>query len=304
MTSTSSPGTLPLPADYGAAAIGGSARGSLLNSLVTLYLMTLRQHLHGKRWMVMMALFLLPAGIALVARFTAPNMPPMALEFVIGFMLIPQALLPLLALIYASGVIQDELEEQTITYLLVRPIPKWALYVMKLLATITTAVALSTVLTVLTYAAIYLGAEHSVEDVPRRCLTAVSVHALAVVAYCSLFGLVSVVSRRAIVSCIAYAAIMEGLLANLPFSIRLATVIYYARLITHRSIEFVEQTSRGPLDVAGEVWQLDVKVDPHLLEHPQLITCIVVLLTASAVCTLLAALLCMGKEFQVKTPEK
>ena len=71
------------------------------------------------------------------------------------FMFIPQALLPLVALVYASGILQDEQEGQTITYLLIRPIPKWALYIVKLLATITMAILLTAVFTALTYAAIY-----------------------------------------------------------------------------------------------------------------------------------------------------
>ena len=41
------------------------------------------------------------------------------------------------------GIVQDEQEEQTMTYLLIRPIPKWALYSVKLLATLTTTVILA-----------------------------------------------------------------------------------------------------------------------------------------------------------------
>src|SRR5271166_5686757 len=127
--------------------------------LATLYLLTLRQHLHGKRWIVMVILFLLPAGLADLVRLTAPReVPGVALEFMFVVMLIPHAVLPLAALIYASGIIQDEQEDQTITYLLIRPLPKWAIYVVKLLATITTTLILTWVFTTLTYAAIYLGA--------------------------------------------------------------------------------------------------------------------------------------------------
>jgi ABC-type transport system involved in multi-copper enzyme maturation permease subunit len=59
---------------------------------------------------------------------------------VIAFMFIPQAILPLLALVYASGIVRDEQEEQTMTYLLICPIPKWALYLGKLFATLTTTI--------------------------------------------------------------------------------------------------------------------------------------------------------------------
>src|SRR5947209_4341195 len=110
-------------------------RGSLLTSLWTLYTLTFRQHLHGRRWMVMAVLFLLPAALAVLIRATAEGAPPREVEFVLGFFFIPQALLPLVALVYASGIIQDEQEEQTLTYLLIRPIPRWAIYGVKLLAT-------------------------------------------------------------------------------------------------------------------------------------------------------------------------
>ena len=95
--------------------------------------------------------------LALVVRTTAPDVPSIALEFLFSFMFVPQAVLPLLALLYASGMIQDEQEDQTLTYLLIRPISKWALYIVKLLATLTTTMAMTCVFTVLMYAAIYLG---------------------------------------------------------------------------------------------------------------------------------------------------
>src|SRR3972149_2159697 len=125
-------------------------RGLTLRACWALYGLTLRQHLHGKRWLVMALLFLLPAGVAVLVRATAPDVPPMLLEFLLAMSFIPQALLPLVALIYASGIIQDEQEEQTITYLLVRPIPKWAIYTAKLLAAMTTTAVLVVVFTAIT----------------------------------------------------------------------------------------------------------------------------------------------------------
>src|SRR5947199_6129272 len=98
-----------------AASPGRRASGHYrLAALWALYVLTLRQHLHGKRWIVTAVLFLLPAGLAVFVRATAPNVPGMWLEFSFGFMFIPQALLPLVALIYGSGIIQDEQEEQTL----------------------------------------------------------------------------------------------------------------------------------------------------------------------------------------------
>lgn len=287
------------------AATGRAAGDTRIGSLWTLYTLTLRQFMRGKRWLVVGLLFLLPAGVALLVRLTDKTVPPVAPEFMLVQMFIPMALLPFVALLYASGMVQDEQEEQTITYLLVRPIPKWALYIVKLLATLTTTVCLVAVFTTLTFVAIYFRADVAGANIPLRCLKTIAIHSLAVIAYCSVFGLISMVTSRALVVGIVYTAVVEGLLANLPFSIRLVTVIYYARVIAYRTMSFVVPISGGrESNFAADAWQFDVASDPTLLEHPSISTCITVLLTASAACTLLGAWLCSRREFHVKTPEK
>jgi ABC-2 type transport system permease protein len=280
-------------------------RGWPMGGLWTLYLLTLRQYLRGRRWMVMGLLFLVPAALAVVVRATAPNVPPQALEFLLAMMFIPQGLLPLTALLYASGMIQDEQEEQTLTYLLIRPIPKWALYLVKLAATLTTTIALATLLTSLTFAAIYVGADDAPDDVLARCFKTAAIHSLGVGTYCCLFGLMSLIVKRVLVIGIVYTAVIEGLVANMPFGIRLATVIYYCRLIAYRVLDYHIDTPGGRVvDMAAEAWQLDLRRDPALAEHPEVRTCILVLLVASGVCAILAAWICTRREFHVKTPEK
>ena len=278
--------------------------GFRLASLTALYTLTLRQHLHGKRWFILGALFLLPATLVAVVRLTAPDAPGSVLEFLIVFLLIPQALLPLVALLYGTGIVQDEQEEQTFTYLLMRPIPKWVIYVVKMLATMTTSVVLATVFTALTYGVIFVGADTDVENIPLRCFKAICFHALAVVAYCSLFGLMSLFTRRALVLGFLYVTIVEGLLGNLPFGIRLLTIIYYARIAAYRSMPFLFTERHGhKVDMAAETWHLDIINDPNLTEHPTLRTCLLVLLVGSFLATALGAYLCSRREFHVKTPE-
>ena len=253
----------------------------------------------------MALLFLLPAALAVIVRITAPRVPPEGLEFMLVMMFVPQAVLPIVALLYASGIIQDEQEEQTITYLLMRPIPKWAIYTFKLLAAMTTTVVLVVVFTGLTYAAIYLGSQMPVGEVVVRWLKASAIHSLAVATYCSLFGLMSLLTRWILVCGMLYTAVVEGLLANFPFSIRLVTVIYYTRLIAYRTMSFdVPRPRGGTEDFAAIAWQLNPIGDPGLELHPQLGTCIALLVGASVLFTAIAAWLCSQREFHVKTPEK
>jgi hypothetical protein len=176
------------------------------------------------------------------------------------------------------------------------------MYCIKFLATLTTTVLLTALFTAVTYVAIY--GRSGTAGVPGRCLKTIAIHSLAVTAYCALFGLVGLLTKRALVVGILYTAIFEGLLANLPFSIRLITVIYYSRVIAYRTLSFVASETNGRIDAAAPVWRFDVENDPKLLEHPQVGTCVLILLGASAILTLVAAYLCARKEFHVKTPEK
>jgi ABC-2 type transport system permease protein len=277
---------------------------STLGGLATLYTLTLRQHLHGKRWIAMVALFLLPAGLATLVRSTSAESRPMEMEFLLAMMFIPQLVLPLTALLYSSGMIQDELEDQTITYLLIRPLPRWAIYLVKLLATVTTTVVLTAFFTALTFAAIYAGVEAPPDGVLSRCGKVIAIHALGVTTYCALFGYLGLMTKRSLVVGIVYSVAIEGLLANMPFGIRLATVIYYTRIIAYRSMSYTLEFPHRTINMAAEAWQLNVQNDPQLLEHPTMATCVMVLLGASCVLAALGALNCARREFHVKTPEK
>ena len=145
------------------------------------------------------------------------------------------------------------------------------------------------------------------KEASYRALQAAAIHSLAVIAYCCLFGLISLLTKRILIVGILYAAFLEGLFANMPFSIRLATVIYYTRLIAYRSMGFVTATpgrSTGTTDIAADIWQLDVHADPGLLDHPQIRTCLIVLLGRQCGLRGAGGVLFSQREFHVKTPEK
>src|SRR5262249_33282543 len=126
-------------------------------ALAVLFVLTLRQHLRGRRLIVVCLLFILPSVLAVIIKLTAQLRPGDLgkVEFVLVLNLLPSALATLTALLYAAGIVRDEVEEQTLTYLLLRPLPRWALYITKLLATILVTSLLTGMFTVLTMAVIY-----------------------------------------------------------------------------------------------------------------------------------------------------
>ena len=267
-------------------------RGLMASALAALFVLTLRQNVRGRRLLVLSLLFLLPVILAGAVKLAQPFPPPPdALVFAFVFNLIPHALAPLTALLYAAGAIQDEVEEQTLTYLLVRPLPRWALYVTRLAAAWLTTSVLTGLFTTLTMIVAYWDTLELWGDViPRRAAIMAGILALAQLGYCSLFGLIGLLTRRALFAGLAYIVAIEGLLSNFDAVIRRLTVTYYYRVLLLHWL--------GPLrsDLVKE-WSIDLATTPSADE------CLLTLLIVSASFTLLGAAIMRQREFRMKTAE-
>lgn len=263
-------------------------RGFMASVLTALFVLTLRQNLRGRRLLVMSLLFLLPVVLAGAAKWVAFPPPPASLEFAFVFSLIPHALAPLTALLYAAGIIQDEVEEQTLTYLLLRPLPRWALYVTRLAAAWLTTTLLTSIFTTLALIVIYWNEPELWSDVlPRRAAIVAGVMALAQAGYCSLFGVFGLLTRRALFAGLAYIVAFEWMLANFDAVVRRLTVMYYFRVL---SLRWLEPSWSGQ-------WSID------LTTAPSVENCLWTLLGVSALFVLIGALKMRGQEFHMKTAE-
>ena len=272
-----------------------SASGSLVSALGALFTLTVRQHTHGRRLLVLGVLFLLPCVLAIVLRSLARPAPPEALEGALLFWLLPHGLAPLTALLYAAGIVGDEVEEQTLTYLLLRPIPRWALFATKLLATWCVTTALVSVAVVALYLACFWGTPDLTESVlPNRLPRFVAVMALAQLAYCGLFGFLGVFTKRSLLAGIAYIVSIEGVLANIQFVLRDYTVAFNVRVLILRWLELPADSVRRLTDG----WQID---DVNKLPTGQ--NSAVGLAALGVAAAIVSALYFRRKEFRVKTPD-
>lgn len=256
------------------------------SALAALFWLSLRQLVRGRRLLVLSFLFTLPIIVAILARNASHGPPTDELEFVLVLTLIPNALAPLAALIYASGMIQDEVEEQTLTYLLVRPLPKWGIYLAKLTAIVLLTIMLAGLFTLATFAVIYWGTPNIAENVVPRAAKAVCLLDLSLVGYCSLFGCLSLFERRSLLIGVVYIAVFEGLLANIDFVARRLTVMYYFRVLTERWLIISPKFSN--IDLA---------------EAPSNLECVATILLGSLAATAIGATLFCTREFRMKTPE-
>jgi ABC-2 type transport system permease protein len=260
-----------------------------LGALAALFVLALRQYAHGRRLLILALLFALPSVLAAAVSLASRQAPEAStLEFGFVFNLIPHALAPLAALLYAAGIIRDEAEEQTLTYLLMRPLPRWALYVIKLFAALLITCLLTTIFTAATFAVIAATAsEPLAEGLVGRALTTAGALALAQVGYCGLFGAAGLVTRRALIAGVAYIVLFEGLLASLDTVARRLTLMYYFRVLILRWLQ--------PLHT--EDWKIDIATAPEAQ------TCVLVLLATGVLLTVAAAVLFTVREFRMKTPE-
>src|SRR5262245_53133137 len=81
----------------------GERQGAAYSALPTLFRLTLRQHARGLRLVLLCLLFLLPTLIAVLVRAANPGVPARHLEEVLVLYFMPHVLVPLAALLYASG---------------------------------------------------------------------------------------------------------------------------------------------------------------------------------------------------------
>jgi ABC-2 type transport system permease protein len=256
-------------------------------ALFTVVRITVARQNRGLRLLVLAALFALPIVFALLIRhYQSPYRPvPVESNLILG--LIFPALVPLSALLLAAGMVQDDVEEQTLTYLLIRPIARWAIYLAKLAGTVSVSWARAAIFTVGTLVAIYWGDEHLVGTVLReRAVIVVGMLALALCAYSALFGALSLLIRRTLVVGAIYIVAVEGIFGSIDFVIREATVVYYIRVLAVRW-----------LDIPGADWS----IDPATAVSAS--TCVIVLLGIAAAFAAIGAITFASREFRVKTPE-
>jgi ABC-2 type transport system permease protein len=258
-----------------------------LAALLTVVRITVARQSRGRRLLVLSLLFSLPIAFAILTqRYQSPYRPD-PVESVLVFGLIFSALVPLSALLFATGMVQDDIEEQTLTYFLIRPIPRWAVYLAKLTATFVVTTLRAVIFTIGTLVAVYWGQERLLRVVlGERAPIIAALLGLSLAAYVAIFGGLSLWVRRTLVVGAVYIVVFEGVIANIDFVIREATVIYYVRVLSVRW-----------LDLSGVDWSIDPATAPAAS------TCLIVLLSVTAVFAALGALTFGMREFRVKTPE-
>jgi ABC-2 type transport system permease protein len=258
-------------------------------AMLAMFLFTLRQYIRGQRLLVVSLLFSLPAVIAAIANLTTRHHPPAEhIVFAFVFNLIPHAFAPIAALLYSAGIIQDDVEEQTLTYLMLRPVPRFMIYIIKLVGTILITSLLTAIFTTITYVVISLTTKNPEPiEVIQPALKAAALLTLAQACYCGFFGLLSLLMKRSLMIGVVYIVFFEGILASIDLVARRMTIMYHFRVLVLRWLH----------PASGKNWGID------LLTAPNASTSVEILLGITLFTAIFAATLFSCKEFRMKTPE-
>jgi len=208
----------------------------------------------------------------------------------IAFSLHLHILLPLFSALVGAGIIADEIEDQTLPYLLTRPVPKWRLAVSKSLAACAIAGMMLIASLLVTYSVLSMGGGPAawISDM-RTLLQACIVLILGTLVYVSLFGVLGASIKKPVLTGLLFAFGWENFMAYMPSRIRLLTVVTYL----HNLFPRTSRTIAG--DGVNEIFKyLDSSVS---LTAPVSVT---VLLAMFLVFTALTVSLLYLKEYRLE----
>lgn len=227
-----------------------------------LYLLreSLRSALAPKRLAMVLVLVLLPAIIGLFYHLTqsSERFDPVSNYDNIGLNMVFRLILPLLAVLYGTGALSQEIDGRTIVYLLTRPMPRWRILLTKLVGA-WVLVSLAGCLSVFTLALALFGKEFS------QAPLALDIRAIVVgsAAYSALFCFLSTLLSRPLLYALLYGIGWENVATFFPGGFaRLSILSNLQTLSAHLKDVPANEGADSPLNSL-------LTGDPTIITRPQ-----------------------------------
>ena len=175
----------------------------------TVMWLTRRQLFAKQRLVVAIGLMLMPAVIAIIYRFTADD-PSDGIGFLstVYRSIVIGVLLPIAALVFGTSAFGGEVEDGTLIYLMVKPVPRWRLTLSKYVVALASTIVV--VVPAILLAWILTPGETPVR-VPLGYIVGASVGASL---YCAIFTTLGITSRRALALGLLYVVAFENILSR------------------------------------------------------------------------------------------
>jgi hypothetical protein len=203
---------------------------ALLRTIAILFGMHLRALARSKRGLICLLLALGPAAAAMLVRYVAALHDESVPAFEVGWLLMVQGTVPLVALILGSAVVAEEIEDRTITYLFTRPVPRAGVLLGRLAAALFAAALLLGAGAELAFALLQAGAAGGELALPAGMADAMRNACLVgALVYTTLFAVAGAVVKHPMIAGIGYTFVIEGFVGFLPGQNASITVQYYLK---------------------------------------------------------------------------
>jgi len=190
-----------------------------------LFLLTLRRQILSRQTLACLALVLMCALIVVAwSRQPSPTLKKLAEQILVPTFVV--FLVPVFAICYGASGIGGEREEQTLIYLLMAPLPRAVVYLIKACAGLLLT-GTWTVLTLLVLCA--LGGSDALQMLPIFLPGAL----LGGLAYAALFLGVGALFRHGTIIALVYWFFLEVLFGNMPGIIKRVSIAFYIRCMVY-----------------------------------------------------------------------
>ena len=203
--------------------------------MLTVFSLTLRQLTGSRRQAILWLFAASPLAMAILIRVLSDDYTSVIVGQLFDLLLVA-VVLPLVVAILATTALGDDVEDRTLSYILLRPIPRWQIVAAKYVSVVVlSAVPLLLMGAAMAGVAFIDGAEdlNDYENVIRPILGVVAGLALGVLAYSAAFMWLGLISGQALGLAIVYVFVWEGVAANIFSGIRYLSIRSYS-LITMR----------------------------------------------------------------------
>jgi len=185
-----------------------------------IYTLTLRQ-LAGKwRIIIIVVLAILPIMLSISSRFGDVRPIPSEIDDVLVNGMFASAILPIIVLALATAALGNEVEDKTLSFLVLNPLARWRIVLPKLLAAITIGGLVVVVSGVVSALVAFEG------DTEAAIAIGIALFA-GVAAYSSLFLWLGLMTSRGLAIGLLYVFLWEGLFSNFVSGIRMVSIREY-----------------------------------------------------------------------------
>jgi ABC-2 type transport system permease protein len=185
----------------------------------------------------MIVLSLVPVGCGLILLLVKPLLENEGVDLStlypqVSFFLFLHFLLPLMSVFIGSAILADEVDERTLPYLLVRPVPRRNIVLAKTLAGVVTVGFILFVSLGLTYTVMVLdgGVSGWISNVPKL-LQSGGVLLLGLLVYVPLFGFFGGTIKRPVLAGLFFTFGWENTVGMFPGNAKLFTVVHYLHIL-------------------------------------------------------------------------